>query len=111
VIKDVNILSPIVFHNSRETKMHDSLPLELFSLKTLDYILHNPIAGETMIVPWCLLVLALTLPELSTRARLDLLMIGFWMLFLYENPDQAPDPPSDLGIELFRPMRCDVDKD
>jgi hypothetical protein len=39
-IREGNFLSPIVFHDSRESMMHDSLPLELFSPKTLSYILY-----------------------------------------------------------------------
>jgi hypothetical protein len=50
IIPEVHILSPVVFSNSRESKMHDSLPLELLSLKTLAYILNNPIVCETMMV-------------------------------------------------------------
>jgi hypothetical protein len=76
VIHEAHILAPVVFNNSRESKMHDSLPLELFSLKTLACILNNPIIAETMMVPWCLLVVALTWPDLSTETRRDLLEIG-----------------------------------
>jgi hypothetical protein len=94
VIQKANILSPVVFDNSRASKMHDSLPLEMFSLKTLGYILYNPVVGETMMVPWCLLVVALTLDGLSTEARLEILEVGFRMLVLYEDPDLIPEPPN-----------------
>jgi tRNA uridine 5-carbamoylmethylation protein Kti12 len=51
VIQKAHILSPVVFNNSRESEVHASLPLELFSFKTLAYILKDPIVGETMMVP------------------------------------------------------------
>jgi hypothetical protein len=37
-IQKVGFLSPVIFNNSPESKMHDSLPFELFSPKTLSYI-------------------------------------------------------------------------
>jgi hypothetical protein len=88
-IKAGRFLSPIVFDNSQETKMHDSLPLELFSAKTLAYILHECLAGEGMMIPWCLLVIALTMPDLSTETRTQTVEIGFWMLYLYADPMTA----------------------
>jgi hypothetical protein len=105
VIQDGHILSPVVFDNSHESKMHDSLPLELFSLKTLQYILENPVVGETMLAPWCFLVIALTQANLSTRERRDLLETGLWMLFLYENPELVPDPPSNPNVKVVHPKR------
>jgi hypothetical protein len=103
-IRDAGLSSPVVFVNSQESKMHDSLPLELFSPKTLVFILTNDVEGENVMVPWCLLVTALTVPELSTKMRADVLEVGFWMLFIYENfqaparrraqqPLQFPKPP------------------
>jgi hypothetical protein len=35
-------------------------------------------------VPWCLLVSALTIPRLSRASRADLLKIGFWVLYYCE---------------------------
>jgi hypothetical protein len=110
VIQEAHILSPVVFDNSHESKMHDSLPLELFSLKTLGYILYHPVVGETMMVPWCLLVVALTSDDLSTEARLEILEVGFWVLFLYEYPDVIPEPPNNSAVPLLRPKRCGDDK-
>jgi hypothetical protein len=85
--------------------MHDSLPLELFSLKTLRYILENEVVGETMLAPWCFLVIALTEESLSTRERRDLLETGFWILVLYENPDLVPEPPNIRHIRIVRARR------
>jgi hypothetical protein len=86
--------------------MYDSLPFELFSLKTLAGILNNPIVGERMMIPWCLLVVAVTWLDLSTEIRRDLLEIGCWTLFFYENPELAPDPPNALKITFVHPKHC-----
>jgi hypothetical protein len=63
--------------------MHDSLPLELFSTRTLALILRDNLQTEFMLVPWCLLAAELTLSTMSTRIRVDLLEIGFWFLCYY----------------------------
>jgi hypothetical protein len=68
--------------------------------------LNNPIVGETMMVSWCLLVIALTWPDLSMETQRDLLEIGFWMLFFYENPELAPDPPNALEMIFVHPKHC-----
>jgi hypothetical protein len=57
--------------------MHDSLPLELFSVKTLAFVLATDLPGEVIVVLWCSLVAALTLPNVSTRIRVDCLEGGF----------------------------------
>jgi hypothetical protein len=77
VIPDANLLFPTVFLNSHKNKMHDSLPLELFSLKTTGHILHLGVVCETMIVSWYLLVTAFPLRDLSTKAQTDLMRIRF----------------------------------
>jgi hypothetical protein len=79
-IREAGICSPLVFANSKASKMHDSLPLSLFSVKTLGDILtaHRP--AELLMVPWCLLNVSLTLPGLNTRSRAGFLEIGFWIL-------------------------------
>jgi hypothetical protein len=89
-IREAGYLSPVVSTNSQESKMHEFLPLELFSAKTLPFGLANDLPGELLVVPWCLLVVALALPGLSTRMRRDLLEIGF------------PPRPQPAPISRFR---------
>jgi hypothetical protein len=50
-IQQAHFLSPGAFNNSKASKMHDSLRLELFSLKTLSYIPFpsNYVVGEVVI--------------------------------------------------------------
>jgi hypothetical protein len=111
-IMDGRYLSPIVFDDLKVSKMHDSLPLELFSAKTLVYILcakdgadgdglgeltpERGLRGEGIMLPWCLLVAALTMPGISTQTRIQLLEIGFWILYFYAYPP-PPTPPSPHG--------------
>jgi hypothetical protein len=77
-IQQGHFLSPVVFNNSKASKMRDSLSFELFSPKTLSYIPfpsgHE--VGEVMIAPWCLPVSALTLSDILTQTHIELLEIG-----------------------------------
>jgi hypothetical protein len=83
-----HFLSPVVFNNSKASKTHDSLPLELSSPRILSYLLFpgNHVVGEVMIAPRSLLVSALTLSGISTQTRIEVLQIDFWMLFIYAEP-------------------------
>jgi hypothetical protein len=80
-VQHANIVSPLVFVNSPVSKMHDSLPLQLFSPRVLARILTYCIERELLMVPWGLLVWALAIPRLSRASRTDLLEIGFWVLY------------------------------
>jgi hypothetical protein len=80
-----NVVSPVVFINSHITKMHDSLPLRLFSPTTFFTILRRGQGPEFVMAPWCLLTAAPILSEQSTRTRVALLEIGFWFLFISRN--------------------------
>jgi hypothetical protein len=83
-ICEVGCRSAVVFTNSQESKMHDLLPFECLSARALCFVLANDLLGELMIVAECLLVVALTLPGLSTRMRPDLLEIGFWIVHILQ---------------------------
>jgi hypothetical protein len=74
--------------------MHDSLPLDLFSVKTSAFVLATDLPGDVTVVPWCLLVATLTLPNVSTRIRLDCLEVGFWFFYLYQDARCSPTRPS-----------------
>jgi hypothetical protein len=52
-IRQAGYLSPVVFTNTQESTMHDSLPLKLFSVKTLAFVLVTDLPGEVVVVPWC----------------------------------------------------------
>jgi hypothetical protein len=79
-IQQTGLLSPIAFVQSLVSKMHDPLPLELLSPRTLAVILRDNLQTELVLAPWCLLTAALTLLAISMRTRVDLLEIGFWFL-------------------------------
>jgi hypothetical protein len=94
-----DVLAPIVFDNSRITKMHISLPLQLFSPVTFSWILETD-GLELVLAAWCLLTAVLTLPEFNTRTRCDFFETGFWFLSLSELfSTQVGLPP---GIEPKR---------
>jgi hypothetical protein len=93
-IRQAGYLSPVAFANIQERTVHDSLPLELFSVKTLAFVLATDLPREVMVVPWCLLVAALTLPNVSTQIRLDCLEVGFWFLYLCQDARCSPTRPS-----------------
>jgi hypothetical protein len=75
----------MVFLNFRVTKMHDSLPLEVFSPKVFTHVLSQCPYGDIVMASWCLLMNALTLATISTKTRLGLLEIGFWFLWLHSS--------------------------
>jgi hypothetical protein len=106
-IRQAGYLSPIIFSNTQESKMHDSLPLELFSVKTLVFILVTDLPGEVMVVPWGLLVAALTLPNVSTRIKFDCLELEFWFLDLFQDARCPPTRPSSCSTApvAVRPAR------
>jgi hypothetical protein len=79
-IRESQVCSSLVFVDSKVSKMHDSLPLELFSQRTLSNILTSGKPAELLMVPWCLLNVALTHRGLNTRSRAGFLEIGFWVL-------------------------------
>jgi hypothetical protein len=110
-IRSAGHLSPILFDDSRASKMHDSLPLEMFSYRTLKWVAHDGDGAEIMIVRWRILVVALTFHDLSTRTCVELLEIGFWMLCRYANPPPVRGGADDSEIHAWLPRRAANEKD
>jgi hypothetical protein len=98
-IREANFLAPVVFDNSKITKMHDSLPLQLFSPVTFSWILKHP-GPELVLTPWCLLTAALTIPDFNTKTRRDFLEIGFWFQLIYERLLTQIGPPHGVGQKV-----------
>jgi hypothetical protein len=93
-VRDKLPLPPIVFDNSRITKMHDSLTLELVSQASLHQIFNNcmPLAFLAFF-PWFLLVAGLTNWNFSTKTRCDIFETVFWLLYFYRiNLTRYPHP-------------------
>jgi hypothetical protein len=80
MIQAAGFLSSVVFLTASITKMHDSLPLELFSPDTFADILQNGMTPEMDLAPWCLMTAALTITGFDTKTRCHLLEIGCWFL-------------------------------
>jgi hypothetical protein len=90
-IREAHVCPELVFVNSKASKMHDSLPLELFSSKTLDAIMTAQDSTELLMVPWCLLNVALTHPGINTKTRGGYLEVGFWILVHTRGMKEACD--------------------
>jgi hypothetical protein len=103
-IKGAGFLSLAVFDNSRITKMHDSLPLQLFSPVTFNWILTHP-GPELVLTPWCLMIAVLTIPGFNTKTRCDLLETGCWFLVLYEQLLTAVKPPPGVTTNITKEAR------
>jgi hypothetical protein len=58
---EAEFLSPVVFLRSQLSKIHNSLPLQLFSTSTLAVIFRDVLRAEFSMASWCLLLAALTL--------------------------------------------------
>jgi hypothetical protein len=80
-----HFLWAVVFDQSKESKMHDSFPLQLFGPKSLSHVLQprNEPRGESIILPWCLSIVTITMPRLSTQTRIGILESGFWLVGTY----------------------------
>jgi hypothetical protein len=77
-------LPPIVFDNSRITKMYDSLPLELFSQAALHQIFHDCLPQVFFtFFPWFRMVSCLASRNFSTRAPCNIFETAFWLLYFY----------------------------
>jgi hypothetical protein len=94
-------LSPTVFSNAASTKMHNSPPLRLFSPLTLAMIFQHELGSEVMIALWCLLNAALTLPGYSTTTRVDLLLVGYWLLFFHFKLGEKCGYPRNVHAKII----------
>jgi hypothetical protein len=93
-IEEAGFPSTVVFLPAKASQMHDSLPLKLFSPETLAVIFRNNFDPEFAMAPWCLLTASLTIREISTRTRVELLEIGFLFLYFYWRlRSHLSDPP------------------
>jgi hypothetical protein len=76
-IQHAEFLPDIVFDNSQTTKMHELLPLYMFSPMTFTFILSREYTPELVLSPWCVLTAALTLVGFNTKTRCELLETGY----------------------------------
>jgi hypothetical protein len=97
-VKAIVSLPPIVFDNSKITKMHDSLALSLFSPGSLATIFGASMGPALFaFFPWFLLISGLTGPTHSTRTRCHFFETAFWILFFYQNLlDIYPHPSNAM---------------
>jgi hypothetical protein len=73
-----------MFNISQIAKMHNLLPIYLFSPMSFTFVLSRDYTPELVLGPWRLLTAALTLVGFNTKMKCDVLEIGYWFLKLYE---------------------------
>ena len=85
-LKEILNLPSVVFDNSKITKMHDKLPLQLFTIENFfdldDYSLHKEAA---YFLPFALLIEAIDDNKLEIGDRVDFLEICAYYLMMYKN--------------------------
>jgi hypothetical protein len=83
-IEKSGILRLTVFDKTRITKMHNVLPIRLFSPVRFHVILTRGWKPELVLSPWCLLTSSLTYLPFNTKSRCELFETGYFFLKLYE---------------------------
>ena len=74
----------IVFNNSKITKMHDSLPLTLFSMTSLKRLFElRNIGALAYFTPWCLFISAMESEDLDVNRAFDFISIALYYLMYY----------------------------
>ena len=72
LIKELTNLPDAIFDNSQMTKMHDFLPIRLFTIETLDILLYAELYSEaSYFVPFVLINEALSTPNLTVDEIVD----------------------------------------
>lgn len=79
-----HLLPAVVFSNEGYTKMHDSLPGQLFSAESLKILcLKNNKEAVAYFIPWTLILMALNNYSLEDYQAYDLMEIAFFYLYFY----------------------------
>ena len=93
VIMNVLDLPISVFDNSKITKMHDSLPLKLFTIKNFLALEKNSIYNAcAYFLPFTLLIESITAKDIDIDTRVDLLEVAAHYLVLYKEVfDSTPE--------------------
>lgn len=84
LIQEYLDLPPVVFSDNQLTKMHDSLPITLFSMRSLFILVSKDYyPGVLYFLPWVLLTASLSNEVLECNVRYDLLEITLYYLLFY----------------------------
>ena len=88
-IQDILNLPSIVFYDARITKMQDSLPLQLFSLQSFLTVEYSEMFSEcAFMLPFTLLITALTAKDITLDERADLLEILIHYMNFYKEESE-----------------------
>ena len=107
-LKQVLNLPSKVFSNQQFTKMHDDLPISLFSFESLVKLAVNEPTYLAYFMPFCLLNIGLSEEGLSIEERINLFEVAFYYVFAYRGeiknaPRLLPDQKSarNTHVRLF----------
>lgn len=94
LIRELTNLPSVIFDNSQMTKMHDSLPIRLFTIESLEVLLYAELYAEaSYFLPFVLLNEALSSQNLTVDERVDFLeIITFYCKYykmLYEKTSKS----------------------
>lgn len=97
-----------VFSNQRFTKMHDDLPISLFSFESLERLTACAPTYVSYFLPFCLLNIGLSEERLSLEERVNLFEVSFYYSFVYREvvkntPSLLPEHKSvrSTHVRLF----------
>ena len=82
-LKKLLNLTSKVFSNQKFTKMHDDLPISLFSFESLITITTCEPAYVSYFLPFCLLNIGLSEEHLSLEERVNLFEVAFYYILIY----------------------------
>ena len=108
VLKSVLSLPSKVFSEQKFTKMHDDLPISLFSLSSLVEIYEKQPGYAAYFLPFCLLNAALSEKGLCVEERINFLEVSFYYMMAYVEElsvtsAKLPDrkSPTNRAVRLF----------
>ena len=97
-----------VFSSQKFTKMHDDLPISLFSFESLVHLADEKPVYLAYFLPFCLLNIGLSEKGLSIEERINFLEVAFYYVLAYlgelkEKPSQLPDVKTarNAHVKLF----------
>ena len=108
VLSEILTLPSKVFSEQKFTKMHDDLPVSLFSLGSLIEIYEKQPCYAAYFLPFCLLNAAISEKDLSLEERINFLELSFYYMLAYVEeastvPIKLPDRKSatSRAVRLF----------
>ena len=83
IVEEYLKIPSIVFNDSPITKMHDILPLTLFSIDNLFTLYNSDLTALVYFTPWTMLIEAFTNEKINLGNRIAMLDVSFFIMFIY----------------------------